>query len=281
MTNILGGVRVVSLAGNLPGPVAAARLTALGASVTKVEPPSGDALAAAAAEWYAELTADQQVLVLDLKAPADREKLDVELAGADLLITAMRPSALRRLGLADAHLTYPGLSHVEIVGYDGEFEELPGHDLNYQAAHGTVQPPTMPTVPIADLLGAERSVSAALLVLLEKTSTGTGGHRRVVLDDAARDAGAAVRHGLMGVGAPLGGAIPTYGIYGSADGYVALGALEPHFSARIRDALGIEGTREELERTFATRDTAYWEEIGERADIPLTGIRIPTRGDEK
>jgi alpha-methylacyl-CoA racemase len=67
---------------------------------------------------------------------------------ADVLITSVRPSALRRLGLADAHVTYPGLSHVEIVGHDGDLEEVPGHDLTYQAAYGTLDPPSMPPAPV-------------------------------------------------------------------------------------------------------------------------------------
>lgn len=34
----LAGIRVVSLASNLPGPVAAAQLASMGAQVTKIEP---------------------------------------------------------------------------------------------------------------------------------------------------------------------------------------------------------------------------------------------------
>jgi alpha-methylacyl-CoA racemase len=41
----LRGVRVLTLAVNLPGPVAASRLCDMGASVVKVEPPGGDPLA--------------------------------------------------------------------------------------------------------------------------------------------------------------------------------------------------------------------------------------------
>ena len=77
-----------------------------------------------------------------MKDATDRARFDNELDGADLLITAMRPSALARLGLASLADSYPGLSHVEIVGYDGDLEEAVGHDLNYQAAHGTLQPPS-------------------------------------------------------------------------------------------------------------------------------------------
>ena len=47
-STLLQGVKIVSLALNVPGPVAAARLTKLGADVTKVEPPTGDATKTAA-----------------------------------------------------------------------------------------------------------------------------------------------------------------------------------------------------------------------------------------
>ncbi|MRH93029.1 CoA transferase [Nocardia sp. SYP-A9097] len=277
MPDILEGVRVVSLAVNLPGPLAAARLAGFGASVIKVEPPTGDPLAVAAPGWYAELTGRQRVAVLDLKDPDDRAGLDAELAGADVLLTAMRPSALRKLGLDNAPEQFPGLSHVEIVGHDGALEELPGHDLNYQAAHGTLQPPLMPTIPVADLLGAERAVSATLLALRNVAKSGAGHRYRVVLEDAAADAGAAVRHGLVGPEAPLGGATPTYGIYATADGHIALGALEPHFRARVLEHLQVPDIRAELERVFATHGTDHWEELAERADFPLTGIRSRTQ----
>ena len=41
----LRGVRVLSLALNLPGPAALMRLAQMGASCTKVNPPSGDPIA--------------------------------------------------------------------------------------------------------------------------------------------------------------------------------------------------------------------------------------------
>ena len=234
----LAGIRVVSLASNLPGPIAAAQLASMGAQVTKIEPPAGDPLAAVARAWYDELVGDQEIVVLDLKQSEQRGRLDDYLADADALITAMRPSALSRLDLHRLSETHPALVHVEIVGHDGDAAEVPGHDLTYQAAHGTLCPPTMPLVPVADLLGAERAVSAAVAGLLSRTRVGRGGHYKIVLDHAAQMAGAAVRHGLMGPATPLGGALPTYRIYPTLDGYVALGALEPHFAARVTEHIG-------------------------------------------
>src|SRR5215831_12388653 len=96
---LLRGINVVSLGINAPGPVAAARLAGLGASVTKVEPPGGDPLKTAARAWYDSLCQGQSVLGFDLKDSAQRGKFDELLAGADLLLASFRPSALRRLGL--------------------------------------------------------------------------------------------------------------------------------------------------------------------------------------
>lgn len=277
-SNPLRGVRVVSLAINLPGPLAAARLSALGATVTKVEPPSGDPLRSAAPAWYEELTAGQRVETRDLKRAEDRALIEGELASADLLLTSMRPSALAKLGLDDLGERFPRLSHVEIVGHDGAAAEMPGHDLTYQAVYGTLQPPALPTVPVADLLGAERAVSAALVALRIAATTGAGHRERVVLDRAAADAGAAARHGLTGAGAPLGGGHPGYRVYATTDGYIALAALEPHFWERARAALGGPETREEFERTFLTRSTGEWEQLAAQHDIPLAGVRSAVAG---
>ncbi|MGM7644878.1 CoA transferase [Nocardia sp. JW2] len=274
MTQPLAGVEVVSLAVNLPGPLAAARLAELGARVTKVEPPNGDPLAVGAPQWYAKLIANQIVCTLDVKQQADRAELDGLLAGADVLITSMRPSALARLGLAEPQRRFPRLSLVEIVGHADD-PETAGHDLNYQAVHATLTPPRMPTVPIADMLGAERAVSTALAALVHRGETGGGQSYRVALEAAAAQAGDAVRYGLMGPDAVLGGAFPGYGIYPCRDGYVALGAVEPHFFLRTLETFGATGTHESLHAAFAESTIAELEAIAARADIPLNGVRIP------
>ncbi len=84
----LHGVRAVTLAVNVPGPVAAARLRTLGATVVKIEPPAGDPLEAVSAAWYRELRAGQEVVQLNLKEDGDRRALDDLLGRADLLLTA-------------------------------------------------------------------------------------------------------------------------------------------------------------------------------------------------
>ena len=164
----LTGIRVVTTAVNVPGPVAAAMLRDMGAAIVKIEPPFGDPLAAAAPAWYTELCAGVDVRILDLKSAEGRDHLDQLLEEADLLLTATRPSSLERLGLSwtSVHDRFPRLCQVAIVGYPTPRQDEAGHDLTYQADAGLVAPPAMPRTLVADLSGAQRAVIAALGLLL-------------------------------------------------------------------------------------------------------------------
>src|SRR5215469_16999211 len=130
-SSLLNGLKVVSLAINTPGPVAAARLARMGASVVKVEPPAGDPLKRAARSWYDSLCQGQTVVSLDLKESEGRAELDGLLAGASLLIVSFRPSALKRMGLDwdRLHGRHPRLCCAGIIGYPEPSEERSGHDL--------------------------------------------------------------------------------------------------------------------------------------------------------
>jgi hypothetical protein len=101
----LRGVRVLTLAVNLPGPAAASRLRDMGAHVVKVEPPGGDPLARMCPAYYEELRSGQKVVRLDLKDGRDRASLDDLLEDTDLLLTASRPAALGRLGSPGPNFT--------------------------------------------------------------------------------------------------------------------------------------------------------------------------------
>ena len=115
----LAGVRVVCIAVYLPALAAAQRLRELGASVTIIEPPSGDPFATACPPWYHALRAGQTVVVLDIKSPQGFAQLTALLASSDILITALRLAALDRLHLSwpQLHEQHPNLCHVAIVGY--------------------------------------------------------------------------------------------------------------------------------------------------------------------
>ena len=278
-TGPLAGLRVLSLAGNIPGPLAVARLHALGAAVCKVEPPGGDALAAACPAWYAALHAGQEVIRLNLKDRADRAQLDPLLAAADLLITASRPAGIARLGLAwdDLHAAYPDLCQVAIVGHAAPAADRPGHDLTYQAAAGLLVPPALPRVLLADLAGAERAVAVALALLLARQRGQGSGYREVALADVAEDFAATLRHGLTAPGGLLGGGLPSYNIYAAQEGWVALAALEPGFVQRLQHSLHIaEITHSALADIFRTQPAQTWEQWAIQHDLPLVAVHDPT-----
>lgn len=269
----LDGVCVVALATNIPGPVSAAQLARLGAGVVKVEPPAGDPLAAAAPGWYALLTRGMRVERIDLRCA--RARLIAHLAGADLLVTTMRPRALRTAELEweELHVTFPRLCHVAIVGESGEGADRAGHDLTYQAHAGLLTPPAMPRTVIADMFAAERAVSAALELLLDRERSGESSRREIAIADGAAILTEAVRHGLTTPDGPLGGALPYYSLYRSADGWIALAALEPHFQARLHDVLRVNaGDREALAARFAEHSSAYWDEAARAHDLPIAAV---------
>lgn len=260
-------MKIVSMAQNVPGPVAVARLVAAGASAIKIEAPWGDPLEGFCKPWYDELHARVTVARLDLKSADGMRALMDLLGSADVFVASHRPSALARLGLDAPSLAmrFPLLRHLNIVGNSAHPEE-PGHDVTYQAQAGLLQG-GLPKTLLADLLGAERAHAA----VLEMTHQGPGGSRVVGLFDALKDLTAPLRHGLTAPGGVLGGGNPAYGVYAAKDGAVAVGALESHFRARLYAALGLaDGSP--LADTFKTKTAAEWEAWSAGHDIPLKSI---------
>ena len=272
----LTGIRVVTTAVNIPGPVAAAMLRDMGAAIVKIEPPFGDPLATGASAWYTELCAGVDVRVLDLKSTEGRDRLDQLLDEADLLLTATRPSSLDRLGLSwtSVHDRFPRLCQVAIVGYPIPRQDEAGHDLTYQADAGLVAPPAMPKTLVADLSGAQRAVIAALGLLLARARGAVPGYVEVALSDAASLFAEPLRHGLTQGTGWLGGGVAAYGIHPTRDGWVAVAALEPHFRTALARELSVDiDDREAIARTFATRTAEEWGAWGRERGLPLVAVR--------
>jgi alpha-methylacyl-CoA racemase len=263
----LAGVRLLSFALNVPGPVAVARLVAEGASAVKVEPPGGDPLATYSRSWYDALHAGVAVATVDLKSAEGCAERDRLLGQADVLITSQRPSALVRMGLDSAHLSgqVPALRAVTIVG-DTAASERAGHDLTYQAEAGLVRD-RLPVTLLADLFGAERVVAAVLLAL--RSAPGT--NLRVGLHDVVADLRAPIEHGLTMPGGRLGGGDPAYGMYRTRDGWIAVAALEPRFRARLYGALALP-LDAPLEDALAVRTGADWTAFATEHDLPMSVV---------
>lgn len=266
----LDGIRVVAIALNTPGPLAAARLREAGAHVVKVEPRSGDPLAQHCRSWYEQLHRGIDIERVDLKSEEGRARLTTLLADADLFLASQRPSALARLGLdADTLLrdeaATPRLRHLNIVGELAR-PEIPGHDLTYLARAGLIGA-ELPRTLMADVLGSERVFSTALLLLQQPP----GARAEVGLYDSLAPLMAPLEYGLTKRGGLLGGGLPAYGIYEARDGRVAVAALEPHFRARLYRELGL-AMSSELAETFRTRTAAEWEAWALARDLPISAM---------
>lgn len=275
----LSGVRIVSIALNLPGPTCVRRLADFGATVIKVEPPDslgGDPMRTYAASYYEALHQGIDVFTLNLKDANDRSTFDGLLASADVFITAQRVSALERLQLAGDALStrFSSLSHIGIVGEEGS--EVAGHDLTYMADAGLATPPHLPATLLADLAGAERAVTATYAALRLAQLTGRGQHIVVSLALAARAFAGPMTHGLTSPGGLLSGAHPGYNFYRASDGWVVLAALEPHFADRVKSASDSKFTAADLQQFFAKKTIVEWKAWATLHDIPLSVISDPS-----
>lgn len=272
----LEGFHVLALALNLPGPTAVARLCELGATAVKIEPSAGDPLAHAHPRWYEELHRGLTLLTLDLKGADGRKQLDRWLARSDLLMTAMRPAALQRLGLdwPSLHARFPRLCHVAIVGHAATHDDRPGHDLTFQARAGLLEPPGLPRACLADTAGSQRAVAASLALLLARERCGESDCDEVSLAAAAEECAAPWRYGLTAPDGLLSGASPRYGLYRAREGWVALAALEDHFWETLTRELDLTAAdRAALERAFLTRTAEEWEAWAEERGLPLARVR--------
>jgi crotonobetainyl-CoA:carnitine CoA-transferase CaiB-like acyl-CoA transferase len=266
----LHDVRIVTIALNAPGPLAASKLRAAGATVTKIEPPGGDPMFTHCGGWYDELHEGVRVHRIDLKSTEGRDRMRDLLADADLFLASQRPSALQRLGLdAETLLAeHSPLKHLRWLNIVGERDrpEVPGHDLTYLAQAGLLGR-EIPRALFADVLAAENAFAAALLLLREPA-----GSRAVVgLYDSLAPLAAMRHHGLTANGALLGGGFPAYGTYDARDGRIAIAALEPRFRERLYRLLELPPDSD-LRDIARTRTAAEWEAWAATHDLPITAI---------
>jgi alpha-methylacyl-CoA racemase len=246
----LKGVRILSLALNLPGPAALMRCRDMGATCMKLEPPphpsappgtSGDPMGLYNRAAYEVMHAGMKTTCADLKTEAGQKTLHKALAKTDILLTSFRPSALKKLGLEwkGLHKLYPQLSVVAIVGAPGARAEEPGHDLTYLAENQLVTGLDLPPTLYADMGGSLMASEAVLQARLLQLQKGKGVYQEVALSVAAAYLALPRTWGLTSKGAAVGGGHAGYRVYPCQDGRVALAALEPHFAATLAAEVGL------------------------------------------
>ena len=277
----LKGIRVLSLALNLPGPAALMRCRQMGATCIKLEPPAGDPMGHYNKPAYAQLHEGVKVSSADLKTEAGQKALHRELARADVLLTSFRPSALEKLqlGWKKLHKLYPALSQVAIVGAPGARAEEPGHDLTYLADNGLVNGLELPPTLYADMGGSLMASEAVLQATLAQRAKGKGVFIEVALSSAAGYLALPRNWGLTLPTGSVGGAHAGYRIYPCKDGRVAVAALEPHFAAALCAAAGVASadmrsmfapaTHHAIAAFLLTQTRKQLDKLAVEKDIPL------------
>jgi crotonobetainyl-CoA:carnitine CoA-transferase CaiB-like acyl-CoA transferase len=294
----LEGLRVLDLSRLLPGGYATCLLADLGADVVKVEEPGrGDYI-----RWmppmvgelsanHVALNRNKRSITLNLKTPEGRGVFEDLVPSFDVVVESFRPGVMDRLGVGWAALSakHPRLVYCAITGYgqDGPRAGAAGHDVDYAAYAGVLGitgepggPPVVPGVQIGDLAGGGMAAVIAILAALRKRdATGEGDFCDVSMTDGLVSwlsmhaasffaTGDVPRRGDM----HLSGAHPCYRLYPAADGWLAVGALEPKFWKALCEALDrpdliddgfAMGERRdavvaELESLFSTRTRAEW-----------------------
>ncbi len=311
----LAGLRVLDLSRLLPGGFCTLLLADLGAEVLKVEdtgigdyvrwsPPYVEgAEDSAKSALFLSLNRNKRSIRIDLKSEAGREVLLRLVREHDVLLESFRPGVLERLGAGYERLRQenPGLVYCAITGYgqDGPFRDRAGHDMNYLARGGLLEltgepdgAPVQAAGQIADIGGGALMAAVGILAALrERERSGEGQLVDVSMFDGALAwlamtaaqalaEGRPPRRGLL----PLSGLFVCYRPYACADGWVALGALEPKFWQAWCRGVGREDLIErqfeppgseahrEVEAIFRARTRVAWEAFAAEHDCCLEPV---------
>ncbi|MFE7797438.1 CoA transferase [Nocardia sp. NPDC057440] len=188
----LAGFTVLEAGRRVQAPLAAHLLGLLGADVVRIEPPGGDPLRGmpptcsdTSARWLA-LNRGKDAVEIDIKSPADRNRLRELVTGADVFLHNWAPGKAEQLelGAEDLWAANPGLVYAYTSGWAGRLEHAPmGTDFMVQARTGVGaaarpadEPPMPSLMTLLDVLGGMLGAEAILAGLLTRERTGRGVH---------------------------------------------------------------------------------------------------------
>jgi alpha-methylacyl-CoA racemase len=273
----LSGIKIVEFAGIGPGPFAAMMLSDLGADILRIERHDRVAKGDKSRPSNDILNRGRRSVGINLKNSDGVATALALVAKADILIEGFRPGVMEKLGVGPevCLAKNPKLVYGRMTGWgqDGPLAETAGHDINYIALAGALEPigragdkPLPPLNLIGDFGGGGMLLAYGVLAaLIEAMKSGKG---QVV--DAAMVDGAAIlctmfyafRHMKMWNDARGTNLLDTgahfYEVYETKDAkFVALGAIEPQFYAEFLQRVGLEKDP----RFGAQMDRTKWPEM--------------------
>jgi alpha-methylacyl-CoA racemase len=279
MSGPLVGVRVIEIAGIGPGPFAAMMLADMGADVVRIDRAEKVSGGDPASPPIDLLGRGRRSVGVDLKHPEGAEVVLRLVEQADVLVEGFRPGVMERLGIGpdECLARNPRLVYGRMTGWgqDGPYADASGHDINYIALAGALDPigragegPVPPLNLIGDFGGGGMLMAYGVAcALLERGRSGQG----QVIDAAMVDGSAVLTtfiHSLRAIGMwqdergtnLLDTGAHFYDVYETADRrYVSVGSIEPQFYAELLRLSGLEN--EELPGQM---DRSQWPALKER-----------------
>ena len=249
----LRGVTVLSLAEQYPGPLCTRLLSDMGAEVIQLERPTGGDPQRYANPWLFRFAGlGKKSVALDLKQPEALAAAKVLAQRCDALVEGYRPGVMQRLGLSyeTVRQDNPKVVYCSMSGYgqDGPYRNLTGHNINYEAICGYMEPyvtgeyeffPGGP--PWGDVVSGALAAAGIAAGLRQAEITGLGSYLDISITDSLvfGIGGVLTRHQNGGATWPLRGG--GYGLFACSDGHIVLGiAHEDSFWRALCGLIGIE-----------------------------------------
>jgi len=291
----LSGVKVIEIQGIGPGPFCGMLLADMGAEVLRIDRAQAVRGGDPAQPPLDTLARGRRSVGVDLKSPDGVETVLRLVEQADAFIEGFRPGVTERLGIGpdECLARNPRLVYGRMTGWgqDGPYSPTAGHDINYIALAGALDPigragekPVPPLNLVGDFGGGGLILAYGIVcALLEAKTSGKG----QVIDAAMVDGAAVLTTFIYGLRAMgfwqdergtnlLDTGAHFYDTYETADGkYVSIGSIEPQFYAELLRLTGLDKEdlpgqmdrsqwgpmKERLEALFRTKTRDEWDAI--------------------
>jgi formyl-CoA transferase len=292
MTLPLEGVLVADFSRVLAGPLAAATLADLGATVIKVERPAvgddtrhwGPPWTDTSSSYFECANRSKKSIELDLSDAADLVVAQELATRCDVLIENFRTGTLDRRGLGyeEVAARNPGVVYASITGFGSRSgADLPGYDFLVQAVGGLMSitgddEPTKVGVALVDVLTSKDAVVAILAALQARERMGHGQRVEVnllssLLGSLANQASAYLTTG--GTPVRMGNRHPSIAPYETLtakDGSLAVCCGNDGQFSRLTEEVGAPGLAEDPRFASNASRVAHREELVQLLETALS-----------